>query len=271
MIGNGPSSRRVFFCFQPINCLRTLTFVSDPEYTYVNKVSTFLQRKIKQLKGKIKLLKLQLSGNPQKRWYGSEYGGFFLREDVLKKNSNLLVYSCGVGKDISFDLQVLKKFPHAKILAFDPTPVSIQWIQKQGLPTGFQFFPIGIGAKNVHQKMYFPKDYRVSYSIYSWDNESKDEILVEMKRIECLAKEQGHSYIDILKMDIEGSEFDVLDDLDFSKLRFGQILVEFHERFLSDGKMRLEKTLSKLQENGYECFAISDDFEYSFIHRSLLE
>lgn len=222
---------------------------------------------VKFLKRKFKFIKLKFEGNNYKRWFGSEYGGFFVCEEILKDREQIIVYSCGVGKDISFDIRIIKKYKQSKIFAFDPTPISMKWIEKKKLPDNFSFFPIGISNKNGTEKMYFPKDYAVSYGVFNWDKEDKDEIMVEMQTLEKIADEHEHKFIDILKMDIEGSEFVVLNSLDFKKIEFGQILVEFHERFLENGHIVLEKTIATLKENGYECFAISDDFEYSFINK----
>ena len=233
----------------------------------MKRISKFIRRKKRQIKGQCKLLKLYFEGNEMKRWYGSEYGGFFVREEILKNREDIIVYSCGVGKDISFDKELMKKFPQSKVFAFDPTPVSISWISKQDLPKNFEFTPVGIGKQNGKEKMFFPKNFGVSYGIHNWAAENKDEIIVDVKTINRIADEHRHSFIDILKMDIEGSEFSVLKGLDFDKVQFGQILVEFHERFLENGKQLLEETIAHLEENGYECFAVSDDFEYSFIIR----
>lgn len=220
---------------------------------------------------KFKLLKLKLEGTKYKRWYGSEYGGFFVREVLLKNRDEIIVYSCGVGTDISFDLQIIKKYKQSKVFAFDPTPVSIKWIKQQQLPANFFFTTIGISDKNGEEKMYFPKDFGQSYGVFNWDKESKDEILVEMQTIEKIGDQHKHKFVDILKMDIEGSEFAVLNAINFNNISFGQILVEFHERFLENGNEIKEKTITFLKQNGYECFAISDDFEYSFVNKNFEE
>ena len=39
------------------------------------------------------------------------------------------------------------------------------------------------------------------------------------------------SRIDILKMDIEGAEYDVIDDIINSPVPIAQVLIEFHHRF----------------------------------------
>jgi len=38
----------------------------------------------------------------QKEYYGTEYGGYWVSPDTITKDS--IVYSFGVGEDISFDL-----------------------------------------------------------------------------------------------------------------------------------------------------------------------
>jgi hypothetical protein len=67
-------------------------------------------------------------------------------------------------------------------------------------------------------------------------------------------------------MDIEGSEFSVLNSIDFNKIKIGQLLIEFHERFIDGGRETLSKTINHLKENGFQCIAISDGHEYSFVN-----
>lgn len=237
----------------------------------MSKLQKFFDRKSNQIRKNCNYFKVKYGGSSSKKWFGSEYGGFFVNQDVLPQNQDLVIYSCGVGKDISFDREILRKYPKAQIFAFDPTPLSIDWIKKQKLPADFHFFPLGIGAQNGFEKMYFPKSHGVSYCAISWDTENKDEITVEMKTLVSVANQHGHQRINILKMDIEGSEFAVLQALDFKRIQFDQLLIEFHERFLENGKIELAKCLAKLEENGYQCFAISDDFEYSFVRKELIK
>jgi sensor c-di-GMP phosphodiesterase-like protein len=72
-------------------------------------------------------------------------------------------------------------------------------------------------------------------------------------------------------MDIEGSEFEVIDNILSSSIEINQILIELHERFFVDGKARTEKLVRSLRDNGYKVFAVSDSFEeVSFIKMSAL-
>jgi FkbM family methyltransferase len=185
----------------------------------------------------------------------------------------IIVYSCGIGLDISFDYAIMNKH-NAEIFAFDPTPKSIEWIKKQEIPSNFHFFPYDISSKSGTEKMYLPsRDDQVSGSIFYRNKFVRENsINTEMRSLEDIARENNHSFIDILKMDIEGSEFQVIETLDFSKLIFGQILIEFHQRFFPDGKNFFKKAIKILQDNGYVCFAISySEYEYSFINKRKYE
>ena len=205
------------------------------------------------------------------KWLGSDYGGFFVATELLdyKKNREIIVYSAGVGTDISFDLALIRNYKSIKIYAFDPTPRSIEWIGRKKIPPNFIFAPVGIGSENKKETMFLPKSHRVSFTVHSFEDENKDEIEVEMKSIATIAQENRHTFIDILKLDIEGSEFSVLEALDFNTLKFGQILVEFHERFLPNGLELKNRIIQRLDEAGYVCFAISSDFEYSFVNKKV--
>lgn len=52
-----------------------------------------------------------------------------------------------------------------------------------------------------------------------------------MKRLTDIVQELGHSHIDILKIDIEGSEYKILDSILSAPVQIDQILIEIHERF----------------------------------------
>jgi hypothetical protein len=46
----------------------------------------------------------------------------------------------------------------------------------------------------------------------------------------------NHTYLDVFKIDIEGSEYDVLEQfLEEGYFPFTQLLIEFHQRWFTDG------------------------------------
>lgn len=58
---------------------------------------------------------------------GSSYGGWSICPDLLDSKS--IVYSLGIGEDISFDLELIERFG-TSIYAFDPTPKSLDWLSR---------------------------------------------------------------------------------------------------------------------------------------------
>jgi hypothetical protein len=76
----------------------------------------------------------------------------------------------------------------------------------------------------------------------------------------------GHQKIDILKMDIEGAEYQVIEDLLKSGISVNQLLIEFHHRFPFVGVQKTKDAIKALNNAGYAIMAISrSGEEYTFI------
>ncbi len=203
-------------------------------------------------------------------WYGNNYGGFYVHPNFLNEKS--IVYSFGIGEDVSFDTAIIDKH-HCTVFAFDPTPKSISWIKNQSLPLQFKFYQYGIDKSTGTVNFNLPKKNNyVSGSILNHSEvDATNTVNVPVKNFTEITQEFGHKRIDILKMDIEGSEYDVLDSILNSSVEVVQILIEIHERFFTDGKYRTKKLLAAMQEKGYTPFAVSNSMEeLSFIKRTFL-
>ncbi len=205
----------------------------------------------------------------KKKWYGSSYGGFYINPDLLTNNS--IIYSFGIGKDISFDM-TCSKHHQASIYAFDPTPKSITWIKEQKLPTNFHFFDFGIAVGDKEfAEFYLPKNTKsVSGSTIQSDVfDSINSIKLPMKSFSKITEMLLHTHIDVLKIDIEGSEYEVLEDILESKITINQLLIEFHDRLFDTQIYKSVEIVKKLNEAGFNIFGCSKSFEeVSFIHSS---
>ena len=84
-----------------------------------------------------------------------------------------------------------------------------------------------------------------------------------------LLEEQRHRRVDLLKMDIEGAEYGVIDQILRARLPVRQILVEFHDGILpSVGIRHTVRAVVKLMARGYKLISeVGND--YTFIRQSV--
>jgi FkbM family methyltransferase len=81
----------------------------------------------------------------------------------------------------------------------------------------------------------------------------------------------GHDRIDLLKMDIEGSEFGVIRQMLNENILPGQLLVEFHHRWDCFTLHDTRDLVAELQRVGYVIFFVSETGnEFSFLRHDLI-
>ena len=121
----------------------------------------------------------------------------------------------------------------------------------------FHFFTYGLSDKDEKERFYLPKrnDW-VSGSIMLHQGvNNENTIEVEMKTLRSIMQELGHERIDILKMDIEGSEFKVVKNLmnpELKPIDFKTCLMETHERFFAPKERDYADDLyNTMMENGF--------------------
>jgi FkbM family methyltransferase len=218
-------------------------------------IKAFLKRNLDILRNLEPRIRVQV--RKRKSWYGNKYGGFFIFPEGLNEDS--IIYSFGIGEDVSFDLDVIDKHK-CKVYAYDPTPRSIEWISNQALPDNFHFQPWGIHSKDGESVLYLPKNKsHVSGSLSLTEiTDEKEKITVPVFRLKILMEKNQHDHISVLKMDIEGAEYDVIEDIISSGINIQQILVEFHHRLYKDGVSKTRNALKLLNDNGYKVFGVSD-------------
>jgi|SRR5579859_689170 len=188
----------------------------------------------------------QLTRNLQK--FGSEYGGYFLDATVVDSAS--IVYSLGIGQDISFDLALIA---HAgvHVFAFDPTPEVASWLRSQDVPPQFHFRAVGIAGHDGDETFYLPpRTDWISHSLVRADQYSSQSAVLPVVRLSEAMRLQGHRRIDVLKMDIEGGEYTVIEEIVRGRIPVTQLLVEFHHRLSSIGTQRTREALALLESYG---------------------
>jgi FkbM family methyltransferase len=191
---------------------------------------------------------------------GSWYGAWPLPAGVLSRSS--VVYSFGVGEDISYDLEVIAKVG-CDVYAFDPTPIARKWLANQTLPDRFIFREIGLAEFDGVADFYEPTGH--SYP-RSTSGVSITDRRYPVARLSTLMAANDHRTIDLLKMDIEGFEYAAIDEFIGAGIRPKFINVEFHHKSYGISIEQTRATVSRLRSVGYAIFWISDlGREYGFV------
>ena len=195
---------------------------------------------------------------------GSDYGGWTFTPTTIGSGS--IVYSVGVGTDVTFDLALIDAYG-VDVFAFDPTPKSTAWIAAQSLPAKFHFVPWGLGVRDG--SAIFTLTTHPDWTSYQMGGDvasAFDVTELPIRRLSSIMSEFGHAALALLKMDIEGAEFDVIEQLVASEIRVDQILVEFHYRRGNRGDLaRVDSAVRSLESVGLTLIARSDGgSEFSF-------
>lgn len=196
--------------------------------------------------------------------FGTEFGAWEVV--TAEVGSSSIVYSFGVGNDVSFDVALIERFG-LTVHAFDPTPQCVKWVHEQGLPSDFVMHEVGIADFDGNVTFNPPENPgHVSYTILDRPSTAARAIAVPVRRLSTIMRELGHTNIDLLKMDVEGAEYSVITDIAACGVRPGQILVEFHHRFEGVGVKMTEDAIRTMRGMGYRLVHVSDSGEeFSFV------
>jgi FkbM family methyltransferase len=191
---------------------------------------------------------------------GSRYGGWWLDGKAIMPDP--LLIDCGLGHDISFPTAFLARFG-GTVIGIDPNPQSLSYCRRD-CPPGMQIWDKAFWVRaGETMTFHLPRSWErlprgadgVSGSLdsshaYVGGGEnltvattSFEDVLNRMKRSEC----------DVLKLDIEGAEFPVLEDLVARRLlsRTRQLLVEFHHGATRHTMMDTQNLVQRIDESGF--------------------
>lgn len=139
-------------------------------------------------------------------------------------------YSVGVGLDASFDLALIE-LRNATVHAFDPTPGVLTYAAAiAARERHFQFHPWGVYDREDDLFFHAPANAaHISHSLVNLQKTSGGGFMARCRRLKNIMRELGHDHIDLLKIDIEGAEYAVLNAMLHDSLDVKAICVEFDE------------------------------------------
>ena len=197
---------------------------------------------------------------------GSGYGGWYVPTNDLGSDS--IVYSAGIGQDITFDKALIERCGCA-VYGFDPTPAAIDFVamqfKEESLTPQFHFEPVGLWDSETQLQFFAPKTrgWTGSYSALNLQGtEDRESISVPVKRLSTLMREHGHLWIDLLKIDIEGAEYRVIDEIIEKRIPIRWLCIEFDQPVPF---WTTNRALRRLKESGYQLCKVD---RWNFVFRN---
>jgi hypothetical protein len=229
---------------------------------------------------------IRLPGKPL-IYLGTRYGGWCVVDDASLYPGTAIL--AGVGEDVSFDLGLQGRYGCNCVLV-DPTPRAVAHFRllqsrssllgpvesgKEGQP--YSLLGVDLGSIKLLEcalwdaacdlTFWAPADpSHVSYSATNLQA-TKSSIKVPAKTLLQVMGDAGVDVVSVLKLDIEGAELRVVDDLLASSCRPTQLLVEFDE-LISPTPHRVKSVLARidaLTNAGYTMFHYDGISNCSFL------
>lgn len=200
---------------------------------------------------------------------GSSYGGYWVPTALLAED--WLCVSGGVGEDTTFDDELLAR-AGCTIVAADPTDRAAAHVAaRPDDPQGtFAFVPVGLWSEDTIVEFYPPKDpAHVSYSAVNLQD-TDEAVRFPALSLPSLLEEAGQDpspeRLDLLKLDIEGSEHRVVADALERGFRPTVICLEIDQPCPLRTALATVRTI---QRAGYR-LAKADGWTHTWVRRTAL-
>tara|TARA_R110001583_G_scaffold41572_2_gene132139 strand:+ start:854 stop:1645 length:792 start_codon:yes stop_codon:yes gene_type:complete len=220
---------------------------------------------LKVREGRIKLFEKYFCYHYGKAFYIT-YNEVFTNEIYRfeTQSNNPVIIDCGANMGLSI-LFFSMKYPNAEIIAFEPDESVLPFLEKNILNyklNNVQLIKSAVWVEETELK-FFTDEGMGGRVNKSYENQIPQTIKAVRLR-DYLSRK-----IDMLKIDIEGSEYMILRDCDNLLINVNHIFIEYHS-FIDDNQ-HLEDVLSILKKNGFR-YHLKESFsrERPFIDKELV-
>lgn len=155
-----------------------------------------------------------------------------------------------VGSNIGiFALRCADRFPKAKIICYEPSPTAFSYLEKNIRVNRVQAIchNYGLGLPERRVFLYASKPGATIASIFA---SAVNDLQSELVDIRKLSNSINYG-VQLLKIDVEGSEFEIIDDLIINqKLKWIEhIIIEYHQVSLNSQKIDIQ--INQVVNEGY--------------------
>ena len=205
---------------------------------------------------------------------GTDYGGWNVPLDWLQEGANAVCI--GAGEDISFDIELNARYG-MNVVTVDPTPRAGAHVERllecvrsgermpinqddstyydlDGFsPDRFTFLARGVWKEDRVMRFFVPRNAdAVSHSIVNLQS-TDDYFEANCQTLRSLCEDLGIAKIDLLKMDVEGAEYEIIGNMVDDGVLPAVVCVEFDEgQTAPKGYLsRIAETCTALKARGY--------------------
>jgi FkbM family methyltransferase len=225
-------------------------------------------------------LHVELSVRQLRRWARNTFDQFFCalspgivpfgKENVWHVQTDVLprggfVLSAGVGHDISFEKELVAT-RSCRVLLLDPSPTGIATMARsENQVAGIEYLPVGLAEQDGVKRFSLPV--HADEGSFTAVRTGAPEVAFECRSLPSLMAERNLPTIDLLKLDIEGFEYDVIESALAAKLPIRQICLEYHH-FLPDvPASKTLRSVAALYRAGFR-IAHKRGCDYTFVRNS---
>jgi FkbM family methyltransferase len=165
-----------------------------------------------------------------------EFDDDLMNINELKFTENPIIIDIGANVGI-VSFYFAKKYPNSKIFAYEPHPINyqnlIEGIKANNITNIYPFNLAVFSKSDLDVKIHLHENNTSASSVFRYL--PKDPyVIVKTISLEDILKQNNISYIDFLKIDCEGAEFDILENTKMfyhEEILIENMFIEFH-RFM---------------------------------------
>lgn len=159
-------------------------------------------------------------------YLGTQQGGWAVPEGLI--GSDWVCYCVGAGHDISFELELIDRYG-CEVVSFDPAP-GAEAIAADAAAgrSSFTFMCVGVADEDGTMRMWTASD--PSHIALSSENlqRTNQAVDVPVRSLPSVMAELRHQRIDLLKLAVEGLEYELVPKLDLPGMGVKVLAVEFN-------------------------------------------
>lgn len=178
------------------------------------------------------------------------------------------IVSAGVGHSITFEQDIIARFG-ARIVLLDPSPTGVATIERLTDRRNIEFLPLGLAAASGELQFGLPD--RAEEGSFR-KGSAADGVSFGCTSLSDIMRRHGRTRIDLLKIDVEGFEYEIIQSIFDGHLAVDQICVEIHhnrEISIDQTVMDAARLILRLARYGYR-IVYNKNMDFTFVKAGLL-